>query len=136
MKPPLLVTGAIIINLDKVLLVKRAREPFKGYWSLIGGVGAFEETSDPQEAIKMEVYGDIKCVFNPQFFKYKAETYSEFDLRTVVLYFYGNIKSSPLINQEYVLEYKWVPLPEAVKMKLGFDHQDILNEFLKSGLKS
>jgi 8-oxo-dGTP diphosphatase len=37
-KRPILGVGAIIIDLGRVVLVERGREPLKGYWSLPGGV--------------------------------------------------------------------------------------------------
>ena len=129
MKAPLLVVAAIITNQNKVLLVKRAREPFKGYWSFIGGTGGFEHTSNPEEVVKIEVKGDIDCDFLPTFLKYNYEEYDRYNLKSVVLYFHGLIRGNPRINQEYVSEYKWVPLEEAVNLKLGFKHQKILRTF-------
>lgn len=129
MKPPLLVTAAIIINQKKVLLVKRARNPFKGYWSFIGGCGAFEHTSNPEEVVKKEVYDDIRCLFYPTFWGY---SYQELDIKSVVLYFYGNISGNLIINPEYVSDYKWILIEEAVNLELAFDHQDILKKFLRA----
>lgn len=129
MKQPLLVTAAIIVDKNQVLLVKRAREPFKGYWSFIGGMGGFEHSSNPQEVVKMEVQGDIQCLFHPTFFWYSH--YNSRDINSVVLYFYGGITGNPIINPKYVLEYKWFSMEEAVKLELAFDHQAILMKFLQ-----
>lgn len=129
MKQPLLVTAAIVINQKKVLLVKRARDPFKGYWSFIGGCGAFEHTSNPEEVVKKEVYGDIRCLFYPTFFRY---SYEELGIKSVVLYFYGNISGNLVINPKYVSDYKWMPIKEAVNVELAFNHQDILRKFLQA----
>lgn len=138
MKPPLLVTAAIITDQNKVLLVKRAREPFKGFWSFIGGVGAFEHAADPEEAVKMEVAGDIGCTFYPLFFGYNYEEHKndeeskQFDLKSVVLYFYGNIKGDPVIDPRYVSEWKWASFKEAIKLELAFEHQKMLRKFLQA----
>ena len=48
---PVVVAG--ILKGDRVLLLKRARQPFKGLWSLPGGKIKFGEFAD--EAIKREV---------------------------------------------------------------------------------
>ena len=48
MSAPLLVTVAVIYDKNKILLIKRARDPFKGFWSFVGGCGAFEYHSDPR----------------------------------------------------------------------------------------
>jgi len=41
---PVLGVGALIFDLDKILLVERGKEPLKGYWSLPGGVLETGET--------------------------------------------------------------------------------------------
>ncbi len=128
MNQPLLVTAAIIEEDQKFLLIKRAREPFKDYWCFIGGCGAFEETSDPKEAVKFEVMGDINCKFNPKFFIYNQEM---FEVPTLTLFFYGKIEGTPVIIPKYVSEYKWFDKFEIKKLDLGFDHKVILNKYLK-----
>jgi ADP-ribose pyrophosphatase YjhB (NUDIX family) len=45
--------GALIFNGDKILLVERAGEPLKGYWSLPGGLVETGELLD--DAVKREV---------------------------------------------------------------------------------
>ena len=132
MKPPLLVVAAIITDKNKVLLVKRAREPFKGHWSFIGGVGAFEHTANSEEAVKMEVEGDIRCTFYPQFLGYNYEEYKEYDLKSVVLYFYGSIRGDPIMDPKYVSEWKWVSFEEALDLELAFGHHKMLGKFLQA----
>ena len=43
-KRPILGVGALIFRHGKMLLIERGREPFKGYWSLPGGVLEVGET--------------------------------------------------------------------------------------------
>ena len=43
-KRPILGVGAVVFRRGRVLLVERGREPFKGYWSLPGGVLEVGET--------------------------------------------------------------------------------------------
>lgn len=50
---PIVGVGAIVLEGDRVLLVKRAHEPLKGEWSLPGGAVDVGETLD--EAIRREV---------------------------------------------------------------------------------
>jgi len=52
-KAPVVSVGAIIIKVNKVLLVKRAHEPSRGLWSIPGGVVELGETA--QEALRREV---------------------------------------------------------------------------------
>jgi 8-oxo-dGTP diphosphatase len=43
---PVVAVGAVILDNDRVLLVKRGQEPLKGAWSLPGGVVEIGETLD------------------------------------------------------------------------------------------
>ena len=43
---PIVAVGAVIVDGDRVLLVKRGQEPLKGEWSLPGGVVEIGETLD------------------------------------------------------------------------------------------
>jgi ADP-ribose pyrophosphatase YjhB (NUDIX family) len=45
--------GALIIDGDRILLVERGQEPFRGYWSLPGG--AVETGERLEEALRREV---------------------------------------------------------------------------------
>lgn len=125
---PLLVTAAIIENDQKFLLIKRARAPFKNSWCFIGGCGAFNETSDLKEAVKLEVLFDINCKFNPIFLTYNQDF---FEVPTLTFFFYGKIEGVPQINPEGVLEYGWFNRSEMNKLELGFDHKLALDKYLK-----
>ncbi len=133
MKRPLLVTAAIIFDDEKFLLIKRAREPFKNFWSFSGGCGAFARVSDPLEAVKQEVKCDLDCDFHANFFTYAHENFE--NKPTVVLYFYGKINGKITLNPKYVLECKWFSIKELKHTKLGFDHNKIVEEFLKKPKK-
>jgi 8-oxo-dGTP diphosphatase len=43
---PIVAVGAVVVDGDRVLLVKRGQEPLKGEWSLPGGVVEIGETLD------------------------------------------------------------------------------------------
>lgn len=50
---PFLGVGALIFDADKILLVERAKEPLKGFWSIPGGI--VETGEKLEEAIRREV---------------------------------------------------------------------------------
>ena len=131
MSKPLIATAAIIYHENQVLLVKRAREPFSKYWALPSGVGAFEKTSNPEEAVKLEVKWDLDCDFNPIFFTYKFE---DLGIPTIILFFSGGIKGEPKItHSEFVSEFKWFSQDNMAKMKLAFCHNEIIERFFRYG---
>ena len=126
MSQPLLVTAAVIYRADKLLLIRRAREPFKGFWSFVGGCGAFEYHSDPAEAVQREVKCDLSCDFEPMYLTYNYEDF--YGKPSVVLYFTGAISEMPRIDQKYVSECRWFSLEEAQQLELGYGHKKILLE--------
>ncbi|HEV2689769.1 MAG TPA: NUDIX hydrolase [Bryobacteraceae bacterium] len=50
---PFLGVGALIFDADRILLVERAKEPLKGFWSIPGGI--VETGEKLEEAIRREV---------------------------------------------------------------------------------
>ncbi len=50
---PIIGVGAVVIHDGKILLVERAREPYKGYWTVPGGVQRVGETLE--EAVLREL---------------------------------------------------------------------------------
>jgi 8-oxo-dGTP diphosphatase len=50
---PFLGVGALIFDADKILLVERAKEPLRGFWSIPGGI--VETGEKLEEAIRREV---------------------------------------------------------------------------------
>ncbi len=128
MKAPQIVVVSIIVKDDKFLLVKRAREPFKDYWGFIGGLAVMNEkfSSDPLQVSRDEVKCDLQCEFvNSKFYDY---SFREKDL-SLCLFFYGQIKGTPVISPKYISDYKWFSLEEAQKLDLSFEHNEILEKF-------
>lgn len=128
MSPPRLVVAGIALKDNSVLLIKRAREPFKEYWSFSGGCGAFEKTNDPVEAVKLELKWDTGCDFEPKFYTWN---FADFNIPTVTLFFIGNLNGNPKsVHPECISECKWFSLEEADKLKLAFEHNTILKKII------
>lgn len=131
MEAPQIVVVSIIVKDNKFLLVKRAREPFKDYWGIVGGLSIMSDkhSSDPLQASKDEVQFDLQCEYvNSRFYTY---TFRQDEKPTVSLFFYGQIKGTPIINPKYVSEYKWFSIDEIKKMNLAFEHKQMLQQFSK-----
>lgn len=126
------VTAAIIIKkeqgIDSVLLVQNKKNPKKGCYGFPGGVGAFKKYSEPEEAVVEEVRGDIGCVFSGTFFG--SFTREEDDTLYNTLVFVGTIDGNPHPVCENIIDTKFVPIEEATKMDLAYDHNIILRKYL------
>ncbi|HII71290.1 TPA: hypothetical protein HA265_00880 [Candidatus Woesearchaeota archaeon] len=124
MAQPLLVTAAIAMQEDDVLLTLRGREPYALEWALPSGVGAWRFTSDPLEAIVGEVEGDVGCLFKgPKFF---TALYSDRHGPTLTLFYEGILEGIPIPLCRNVMDARYFPLEKAVKMSLAFDHNHAL----------
>ncbi len=51
---PVVGVGAVVLRGEKILLVKREKDPFKGEWSIPGGKQQISETVE--EAVKREIF--------------------------------------------------------------------------------
>jgi 8-oxo-dGTP diphosphatase len=60
---PFLGVGALIFQGDNILLVERAKEPLKGYWSLPGGI--VEAGEKLEDAIRREVREETSLEIEP-----------------------------------------------------------------------
>jgi len=60
---PLLAVGAVIVEAERVLLVRRGTEPLKGHWSLPGGL--LEVGESLTEGVKREVREETGLVVAP-----------------------------------------------------------------------
>lgn len=63
-KHPLPGVGALIFRRDSILLVQRARNPLKGYWSLPGGLIETGETIEA--ALQREVLEETGLIVRPK----------------------------------------------------------------------
>ncbi len=56
--------GALVIDQGKLLLVKRAEEPFKGYWDIPGGF--LEAGEHPEAGVLREIYEETGLHIRPE----------------------------------------------------------------------
>ncbi len=123
----LVIVAIIHKNYNKVLLVKRARAPFLGKWSLTGGLGAFEQEKDPRKSIEIEIFQDLGVKFKNKFYTFSFEEQPE---STIKLFFEGTIEEEPHNNsKETISEIKWFDIDEALKLDLAFNDKEVLKKF-------
>ncbi len=113
----------VVLNEDQVLLLKRAHEPFNGYWVLPGGHVERGETVEEAAAreMKEELGIDVEVeklvgVFSDP----------ERDPRGLIsVAFIVRPKSLDVRLNREASEYRWFPL-DALPERIGFDHAKIL----------
>ena len=130
---PSVTTDIVAYNGDKILLIRRGNYPYKNFWCLPGG---FFEKSDEdlnfgaQRELKEETGIDI----DPKYFR-QIKTYGHnFDPRMKIV----DVAFSVRVNKKDMDKVKglddacdarWFQIDELPK--LGFHHEQIINDFLK-----
>ncbi|MGC8934836.1 MAG: nucleotide sugar dehydrogenase [Thermoproteota archaeon] len=127
---PSLAVNAIVTKEERILLVKRKSEPFKGFWSLPGGFVEYGETVE--EAVKREVKEETGLTVEPEKL---IGVYSERNRhpgRHVVAVCYSTkIKEGKIsLNLEENEEVKFFSFNELPK-NLAFDHNKMILDYLR-----
>lgn len=128
-KTPILTVDGILLDKGKVLLLKRAKSPFFGLWTLSGGHVEYGETVE--KAIKREVKEELGIsVKIKKLFGVYSDPKRDPRYHTVsIVYLLEKIKGKIRINEES-LEFKYFPLKNLPK-KIAFDHRQILSDLKK-----
>lgn len=127
-KGPLITVDAIIEKDDKILLIKRKNEPFKGEWALPGGFVEYGESVE--DAIIRES---------------KEETGLDITIKTLLGVYSkpGRDPRGHVVSICYVAtatgeemggsdadDATFFALEEIKKLKLAFDHRTIINDYM------
>lgn len=128
---PAVTTDAILISPDqKVLLIERGREPFRGTWALPGGFIGMDEELEVACARELEEETGISGIALTQF-KAFGGVGRDPRHRTISVLFYAFLDFEPEAKAgDDAAKARWFPmnwLPE-----LAFDHAAILDEFKNS----
>lgn len=126
-KNPALTVDTIILEDNKVVLIKRLNNPYKDYWAIPGGFVEYgekvedaavreakEETGLDIELIKLVgVYSDPNR--NPRG-------------HTVTIAFLSKIVGGTLKSDSDAKDAKFIEINELKNMKLAFDHNEIIKD--------
>ena len=130
---PSVTTDTVAYNGDKILLIRRGNYPYKNYWALPGGF--FEKTDEDlnfgaQREFKEETGIDI----DPKYFR-QIKTYGHnFDPRMKIVDVAFSVRVSKkdmdkVKGLDDACDARWFKIDELPK--LGFHHEQIINDFLK-----
>jgi len=126
-KHPILAVDGLISKQDKVLLVKRAIKPFKGFWVLPGGHVNYNERVE--QAVTREVKQELRIKTT---IRKLLGVYSdpERDPRyhSVSIAFWLRHQGGEISLNEEASDYNFFHL-EKLPRKVGFDHRKIIGDF-------
>jgi 8-oxo-dGTP diphosphatase len=112
-----------------VLLIERAFEPYKGMLSLAGGFMLDNETSDESVIRKLKEETNVNLNYLEQLY-----TFTDLDRdpreRIISIAYYAliNPKNQELAsNNIHAANVRWYPISELKKLKLAFDHNNIID---------
>ncbi len=133
-KGPILTTDGIILESGKVLMLKRAVYPFRGYWELPGGHVEYGETVE--NALKREMKEElgVSVKIKKLFGVYSNLKKDPRHHAVTVVYLLKKGKGKIHFSGESS-EFRYFSLKN-LPPKIAFNHQEILNDLKKAILNS
>lgn len=129
-KTPSLTVDAIIVHEEKIVLIKRLKNPHMNKWALPGGFVEYGETVENatiREA-KEETNLDIKL-------EELVGVYSNPDRdprrHTVSVVYKASILGDIIHSGSDAKDARFFNIEDALKMELAFDHNEIINDAFK-----
>lgn len=123
------------LNPLKVLMIRRGEEPFTGLWAFPGGHVSIKDAETLEDAVRREVREETRANFEylEQLYTF-ADPHRDPRGRVVAVAYFA------LVRKEEHKEIEggddadmadWIPIQKLIRMRLAFDHNEILNMALK-----
>ena len=121
-------------NSDKILIIKRKKDPFKDYFSLPGGF--VNEGEKVEDAVRREAEEELLVKVEPiDILGVYSDPNRDPRGHIMSITFICKIISGELKAGDDVAELKWVGINSLENIKLAFDHSKILSDY-KTWLKN
>ncbi|NVK32577.1 MAG: NUDIX hydrolase [Gammaproteobacteria bacterium] len=136
-KAPFLTVDSVIFSFDesalKLLLVKRAIDPFNDQWSLPGGMvaGAKGNTLEAIARDKLMIKSGVDVDYIEQVFTTGNDQRDPRGWSVSVVYSALIPYQAAHHNADWVADAAWFKVDELASMRLAFDHQDIIQVALE-----
>ena len=129
-------TDEVIFTIEdeklKVLLVKRAHEPFKGKWAIPGGFIRISETIDAAALRILKEKTNVQNIYLEQLYTF-GDPLRHPDSRVITCAYFALIRSDDIVlsfdDNSEITEVQWHPVYNLPK--LAFDHKEIIEYSLK-----
>lgn len=122
---PLLAVDGLLVKEGKILLVKRAIEPFKGYWTLPGGRIEYGEEAESSLRREMKEELGIEARIKKLVGVYSDPKRDPRAHTISIAYLIESKSNKPIKLNFEAKEYKFFSLNNLPK-KIGFDHRKII----------
>lgn len=126
---PKISTAGVIIKNQKLLVAKRAKEPFKGQWDFLGGF--IEKGETPEEGHKREIKEELGVDCEVTFlgaFPGRA-FYKDYEFPVLGHAFLTELKGKIKLNKKENAKLLWVPI-QKIK-RITFDSNQKILKFVK-----
>ena len=121
-------------NSNKVLIIKREKDPFKDYFSLPGGF--VKEGEKVEDAVRREAEEELLVKVEPiDILGVYSDPNRDPRGHIMSITFIAKITSGELKAGDGVAELRWIEINNLTNMKFGFDHSKILDDY-QSWLKN
>ena len=115
-------------NSNKVLLIKRSKDPFKDYFSLPGGF--VNEGEKVEDAVRRESEEELLVKVEPiNILGVYSDPNRDPRGHIMSITFIAKIIKGNLKEGDGVAELRWVEINNLENIKLGFDHSKILSDY-------
>jgi ADP-ribose pyrophosphatase YjhB (NUDIX family) len=122
--------GAMIVSDGKLLLARRALEPFKGMWDLPGGFVEAGESAE-QAAVREILEETHLHIRITGYVDSIPDAYGDSPITTLNIYYVAEVINGELEPASDVAELKWFPL-DALPTEWAFPHQTpVIAKFLQ-----
>lgn len=118
---------AVVINDDKVLLIKRGANPFKGYWALPGGYVEWNESTE--EAVAREVREELGLTVDSCKLIGVYSSPNRHPKQVINVAYLVTASGNPKVGDD-ALEYEWFSI-DNLPTELAFDHKKIIADSQK-----
>lgn len=126
---PKMASTAIVIKDQKLMVLKRNEEPFKGDWDFMGGYLQKGET--PEKALKREVKEELGVNCESTFIGSFTGTasYREFGFPVLSFAYLTELKGEIKLNKNENSEVNWIPIEKLDS--IAFDSNQKILKFIK-----
>jgi len=131
--PYVAVDALIIVNKNKLILIKRLKEPFKNFWALPGGFVEYGETVE--QAIVREVKEETGLIIEPtSLIGVYSDPRRDPRGHVISIAFLVKVKGGRILPSTNAKEVQIFDL-EKLPSKLAFDHKRIIEDGIKLARK-